>query len=1001
VKPRTARRRSSKVLSPAETLGLSGAILDARVRRAVNHIPDAELAIVARRLADDALANELIYERAGVIETVRVMLRPLLIMPEQMSYLHHVCTRIMGALSRIPDLFVRDPDIRKLLPLAEDEAAWFEETWAQMNQAVNPLYGRLDAVCDFTSARWQDSLRFMEPNLSGVGGIHLGPLAETLLMRDVVPAIHAHDPSLTIELPRDQRDLFLQVLLDHATAIGRPSSNICLIEPKYVAEGPNEQSHLVSYYQSQRGITLHHADPRELRLDEGEVYYEDTMVDVAYRDYEIRDLIALEREHGRPLDGIRTLFRQNRMVSSIAGDLDHKSCFEVLTDEEIATRVFSAAERQLFRRHILWTRLVTQRDTTTPDGREDLPKFIRKHREELVLKPNRSYGGTGVHLGAAVSQAEWERLLDQALAKENDPYESWVVQSAATLPVHLFPVLTDGSSHDEPFYAVMGFAPTDHGLGSICRVSQKQVVNVAQRGGLAPVLVGHRPADLRSSPRTLVRADQAREELAAAIKKLRDLDGVIRLLEWDEETYRPGGAADARASQLAVVEGLRHELLASDRLGDLVGAVGSRAARSPRLQAELKRLAIQRRAAIALPATLVAAFAEARSHCLAAWGPAREDNDFAAFAKPFGLLLSLIRERADALRVSDDLYDGLLDEHEPEMRRARLDPLLRGVGERLRALVPEWAERTQRHASLAPRGEFAVPAQIEFCRTLLVDMGFDFERGRLDRSAHPFTTIVNDDDVRLTIRAFPHEPTSAVFATLHEGGHALYDQGLPRALHGTLLADAPSSGMHESQARLWENHVGRSRAFWEHYLPKLAQIFPHALAGSDARSVQRAITVVAPSLNRVAADEATYNLHILVRYELELALLEGDLGAAELPGAWNERYAQYLGVTPPNARTGCLQDVHWALGELGYFPTYTIGNLYAAQLVEAYERQHDLDAQLEAGDLRSLRAWLQRRVYAYGAELPAEDVVEAATGERLTAEPFFRRLAQRVVELDD
>ncbi len=995
-----ARRRSAKVLSPAETLGLSGAILDARVRRAVNHIPDAELAIVARRLADDALANDLIYERHGVIEPIRVMLRPLLMMPEQMSYLHHVCTQLMSALSRLPDLFMRDPEVRKLLPLAPDETAWFEDTWPRMSQGGNPLYGRLDAVCDFTSARWQDSLRFMEPNLSGVGGIHLGPLAETLLMRDVVPAIHGYDPTLGLELPRDQRDLFLQVLLDHASAIGRSSANLCLIEPKYVAEGPNEQSHLVAYYLSQRGIVLHHADPRELRLEGDEVFYEDTAVDVAYRDYEIRDLLALEREQGKPLDAIRALFRQNRMVSSIAGDLDHKSCFEILTDDDLAARAFSVAERQLFRRHVLWTRIVGERETATPDGRGDLPVYIRRRREELVLKPNRSYGGTGVHLGAGVSQAEWERLLDQALAKQDDPNESWVVQSATTLPVHLFPVLSDGRSHDEPFYAVMGFAPTAHGLGTICRVSQKQVVNVAQHGGLAPVLVGHRPADLRSSPRMPVRADQARQELAAAIKKLRDLDGVLRLLEWDEETYRPGRAADGRASQLAVVEGLRHELLASDRLGDLIGAVGAHAKRNARLQAELKRLARLRRAAIALPPSLVAAFAETRSHCLAAWERARDDDDFEVFAKPFALLLSLLRERAEALRVSDDLYDGLLDEHEPEMRRARLDPLLRDVGGRLRALVPDWAERTQRHASQAPRGEFPVGVQLQFCGSLLADMGFEPARGRLDRSTHPFTMMIGDDDVRLTIRAFPHEPTSAVFATLHEGGHALYDQGLPRALHGMLLADGPSMGLHESQARLWENHVGRSAAFWEHYFPKLAELFPAALAGGDARSVQRSIAVVAPSLNRVAADEATYNLHILVRYELELALLEGELSVAELPGAWNERYAHYLGVTAPNARTGCLQDVHWAIGEFGYFPTYTIGNLYAAQLADAYSRGADLEGQLRAGNLRALRDWLAASVYAHGAELDAEDVIEAATGGRLDAEPFFRRLAQRVAELD-
>ena len=997
-----ARRRAAKVLTPAETLGLSGAILDARVRRAVNHMPDATLALIARRLLDDARANDLVYERNGVTEPVRVMLRPLLVMPEQLSYLHHVCSQLMDALGRIPDLFYHDPAVRKVLPLAPDEIAWFEETWPLISAAASPLYGRLDAVCDFTSAGWQESLRFMEPNLSGVGGIHLGPLAETLVMRDVVPALLAHDPSLRIELPRDQRDLFLQVLLDHAVAMGRTGTNICLIEPKYVAEGPNEQSHLVEYYRSRRNITLHHADPRELRVVGDEVYYEDTAVDVAYRDYEIRDLLALEREEGRRLEAIRALFRQNRMVSSIAGDLDHKTCLEVLTDEDLTGRIFSRSEQQLFRRHVLWTRLVVERHTSTPHGRDDLPEFIRRHREELVLKPNRSYGGTGVLLGAAASQSEWERLLDQALGKADDPHESWVVQSAATLPVHLFPELeTSGRGHDEPFYAVMGFAPTDHGLGIICRVSQKQVVNVAQRGGLAPVLIGHRPDDLRSSTRAPVRADRALQELRATVRKLRDLDAVIQLLEWDEETYRPDGAAETRATQLATVEGVRHELLSGDRLGDLMGSLSHRTKRNPRLAAELKRLTRRRWAAIALPASLVAAFAEGRSHCLAAWERARADDDYAPFAKSFGPLLSLIRERAAALRISDDLYDGLLDEHEPEMRRARLDPLLRATGERLRTLVPEWAERTRVHAAGAPRGVFAANAQIEFCKALLTDMGFDFARGRLDRSTHPFTMMAGEDDVRLTIRLFAHEPVSAIFATLHEGGHALYDQGLPRELHGTLLADGPSSGLHESQARLWENHVGRSRAFWEHYFPRLQRLFGAELAGADARSVQRGINVVAPSTNRVAADEATYNLHILVRYELELALLAGDLQVGDLPGAWNERYRHYLGVTPQSAREGCLQDVHWAIGDFGYFPTYTIGNWYAAQLVEAYARGADLDAQLHGGDLRSLRGWLAEHVYAHGAELDSEDLIEAATGQRLGVEAFFASLSRRVADVAD
>ena len=227
------------------------------------------------------------------------------------------------------------------------------------------------------------------------------------------------------------------------------------------------------------------------------------------------------------------------------------------------------------------------------------------------------------------------------------------------------------------------------------------------------------------------------------------------------------------------------------------------------------------------------------------------------------------------------------------------------------------------------------------------------------RPARPFDASVHDDGRRA--RRAPHDshdaddPLRAIFATLHEGGHALYDQGVPRELHGTLLADAPSMGVHESQARLWENHVGRSAAFWRCYFGRLRDAFPDALRGLDARSFHCALSVVAPGTNRVAADEATYNLHVLVRYELEIALLDGELAAADLPAAWDERYRRYLGVSAARPRDGCLQDVHWALGEFGYFPTYTIGNLYAAQLVDAYDEEHDLDAELEVGNLSALR----------------------------------------------
>jgi carboxypeptidase Taq len=385
---------------------------------------------------------------------------------------------------------------------------------------------------------------------------------------------------------------------------------------------------------------------------------------------------------------------------------------------------------------------------------------------------------------------------------------------------------------------------------------------------------------------------------------------------------------------------------------------------------------------------------------LVAWERARHEDDFAPFAGPFAQLLKLMRERAAGLKLSDDLYDGLLDEHAPGMRRARLEPLLSATGAGLRMLVPNLVERTRRYADALPPGIYAEDRQREFCTALLGDLGFDFARGRLDRSTHPFTILAGEDDVRLTIRASAADPLRAIFATLHEGGHALYDQGFPSALHGTLLASGPSMGLHESQARLWENHVGHSAAFWQRYFGALRAAFPDALNGVDGRAFHRAINVVAPGVNRVAADEATYNLHILVRYELEIALLDDELAVADLPAAWDERYRRYLSVAAATPREGCLQDVHWALGEFGYFPTYTIGNLYAAQLIETYEATHDLGAELANGDLGTLRRWLCEHVYAHGATLAAEALIERATGRGLDMEPFFRRLEQRIAALD-
>jgi carboxypeptidase Taq len=987
------------MLSPAEALGLSGATLDSRIRRAVAHVSDAALMRVAERLRADALANELVYERKGVREPIRVMLRPLLAMPDQLSYVHHVCVALSEALKRVPELYLHDERVRQILAITPGEERWLRETWTPGHQRFNPLYGRLDAVCDFTGAGWQDSLRFMEPNMSGVGGIHFGPLAEQLVMHNVVPTLVAHDPELAIELPRDQRDLFLQVLMDHARDMGRPACQLCLIDAKYVAEGPAEQE-VLSEFLAERGLVAMHADPRELRVAGEEVFYGDVRVDVAYRDYDARDLVALEAETGEPLEAMRLLFRQNRMVSSLVGDFDHKSCWELLTDESIAEQYFDSEECRLFRRHVLWTRVVSDRRTTLPRGGEsNLIEYARLHRDQLVMKPNRGYGGTGVVLGAAMEQAQWEAQLEEAAALGEDPERSWVVQSLARLPVHEFPVVgANGRVFGEPYYAVMGFAASENGLSILCRVSQKQVVNVAQHGGLAAVLVGHPPPRLRTPRRTAGRIDGAAGSLRAQITELTHLDQAIALLEWDEETMLPPAARTQRGEQLATLEGIRHLLLVSDHLGDLVEEVAEQHVGDDRWGRELALLRRLRRHAIALPVSLVRAFANAKARSLGAWEEARVSSDYALFAPAFEQVLALVRERALALAHGPDTYDALLDEHEPGMTRARLEPVLMELREGLVPLVRDAAEAGP-PAGLPGGQRYAASAQWELCRRLLQEMGFAFERGRLDRSTHPFTLAAGGDDVRLTLRTDEEDPTKAVMATLHEGGHGLYDQGFLAADRDSLLGEAASMGLHESQSRLWENHVGRSLPFWRHWLPALRTLFGEAMAGLDAEDFHRALNQVRPGVDRVSADEASYHLHILLRYELELALLSGTLGVGELPAAWRERSAALIGVAPDTDRDGVLQDVHWSLGMFGYFPSYSVGSLYAAQLAERYARDHPLEEEIGRGAFANLATWLRRHVHEVGNRASAEDIVARVTGRGLDAAAYFRHLEASVVSL--
>jgi hypothetical protein len=481
------------MLTPAEELGLSGLNLAGRVRQSFSRIPEPAVVDLIHRMRDEAFRRHLIYLRDGTPDAIHVLPAPLTVLPDQVTYIHFVSLTILNALKRLPDLYVQDFAVRDALRLSPDEEEWLWKCWGPSQRENNPIFGRLDAMIDFTSPMWKDSLRFVEPNLSGIGGLHLIPTADEIVADVVVPALTRQDPSLRLEVGKDVRELLMQEVIDHLEAVGRRGRNVCFVEPKYAGSGPDEQEALAQYFRERHGMKVMHADPGELTLRGNEVYYDGQVVDLGYRDYPVCDLIDLERE-GVNVDPMRALFEQNRMISSIGAEIDQKSCWEVLTDPELAQKYFSAEERQVFRRHVCWTRILSDRRTALPDGTTGgLIAHVREERESLVLKPNRAFGGEGVVLGPSLTQEEWDRAIDRALA---DP-ERWVAQALASIPVYLFPVLApDGTVHAEPFYTVMGFAPSKYGLAILGRASQKQVVNVAQRGGMCSVLVGRPPARL-------------------------------------------------------------------------------------------------------------------------------------------------------------------------------------------------------------------------------------------------------------------------------------------------------------------------------------------------------------------------------------------------------------------------------------------------------------------------------------------------------------------------
>ncbi len=475
------------------------------------------------------------------------------------------------------------------------------------------------------------------------------------------------------------------------------------------------------------------------------------------------------------------------------------------------------------------------------------------------------------------------------------------------------------------------------------------------------------------------------------------------ILGWDERTMMPPEAAEYRAEQMTLLSGLIHKRRTDSRLGQWLGELAdSPLAADPHgdTGTTIRQSKREYDKRVKLPQSLVEELTRTASLGQHAWQTARANNDFASFQPLLEKTFVLKRAQAEALGYEQCPYDALLDDFEPGERTSNIVRVLADLREALVPLVAAVAASSRRPDETILSRRYPVERQEWFSRDAASKIGFDFCRGRLDVTAHPFCTGLGPHDCRITTRYDERFFNCAFFGTLHEAGHGIYDQGLRADVYGLPPGEAVSLGIHESQSRMWENLVGRSRAFWEHFFPAAQQVFPDALAEESLDAFYFAINDVRPSLIRVEADEATYNLHILIRFELEQALLNDTLRVADLPGAWNDKYAQYLGVRPDTDAEGVLQDIHWAAGLVGYFPTYSLGNLYASQFfAQAEVDLESLAPQFARGEFQPLRHWLHEKIHQQGQRYTAGELVERITGKPLSHAPLVAHLRKKLAPL--
>jgi len=487
-------------------------------------------------------------------------------------------------------------------------------------------------------------------------------------------------------------------------------------------------------------------------------------------------------------------------------------------------------------------------------------------------------------------------------------------------------------------------------------------------------------------------------KLVDRLKEISDISHISSLLGWDQQTYMPSGGHADRSRQIAMLSALGHEKLIDPHLGKLLDTCAEDESLDEPQQALVREARHDRDLAVKVPTDLVRTISQTAAEAHAVWATARQNNDFASFAPHLQKLVSLKLQEAEHLGYPADgvPYDALLDQFEPGATVKSLTPII----EQTRDIVVP-AVKAITGAAVRPdigilqRGYHA-KGQEAFGRVVMKDMGYDTQRGRLDVSVHPFTTSFGSGDVRITTRYEEDWLPGSVFGTIHEAGHALYEQGLPPEHYGTPLGEARSLGIHESQSRFWENYIGRGLPFWQKYYPELQKNFPEVLGDVSLKDFHLAVNGVRPSFIRVEADEVTYNLHIVVRYEIEQAMFSGDVAIEDLPALWNDKMEAYLGVRPGNDVEGILQDIHWSFGGFGYFPTYLLGNLYAAQWMHTLRGvMPDLDEKVAAGNLLPIRERLREQIHVHGRRYSTDDLARRVSGETLNPAYFDTYLRER------